>query len=354
MKSTLKKLLSNENKQKLKDTHRQLDEKLVNVFKKSRIGSSFYYFALSRKFDREHQAVLNGRAAYVDSLNSIDDSSVLLRRNTHRLEKGLIMRPRREVFAKDYILETVECYKKCLNANICSQELDWAHDVLTDYFAAVNTSEPTLAGAHEVFRQCNAREYQRQVPYTRLNLQKSDVSFEQLKALAVQRRSVRWYQDKPVELEKIEQAVEVATLAPSACNRQPFEFHTVIDQDFATNVAKCAMGTAGFADNIPALITVVGDLSAYPQEKDRHVIYIDGALASMQLMMALETLGLSSCPINWPDIEFYEKKLDKRLKLKSHQRPIMMIAVGYADDEGAIPFSQKKSPNKLIKLITSN
>jgi len=31
-------------------------------------------------------------------------------------------------------------------------------------------------------------------------------------------------------------------------------------------------------------------------------------LAAMQLMLAFETLGLSTCSINWPDIEIAEKK----------------------------------------------
>jgi hypothetical protein len=57
----------------------------------------------------------------------------------------------------------------------------------------------------------------------------------------------------------------------------------------ASEVAATAMGTAGFSNNIPALIAVVGDLSAYPAERDRHVIYIDGGLATMQLMLAFET-----------------------------------------------------------------
>ena len=36
------------------------------------------------------------------------------------------------------------------------------------------------------------------------------------------RRSVRKYQDKPVEREKINACLEAARLAPSACNSQPW------------------------------------------------------------------------------------------------------------------------------------
>jgi nitroreductase len=103
------------------------------------------------------------------------------------------------------------------------------------------------------------------------------------------------------------------------------------------------MGTAGFASNLPALAVVVGDLSAFPLERDRHVIYIDGSLAAMQFMLALETLGLASCPINWPDIDAREAAMAKHLGLKPYERVVMLIGFGYAKDDGLIPFSRKRS-----------
>ena len=96
-------------------------------------------------------------------------------------------------------------------------------------------------------------------------------------------------------------------------------------------------------------MVVVGDLSAYPYERDRHLIYVDASLASMQLMLALETLGLSSCPINWPDIEVMERGMAEVLDLSFHERPIMLISVGYPDPRGNIPFSQKKSSDSMIR-----
>lgn len=71
----------------------------------------------------------------------------------------------------------------------------------------------------------------------------------------------------------------------------------------------------------------------------------------MQLMLALETMGLSSCPINWPDIEICERKIARKLNLPKHLRPVMLISVGYGQESGKIPFSQKKSAKILIKEV---
>ncbi len=354
MKSLLRKLLPQKSILKLKNAVSSFDSVIYPMFAKNSFLSSVYYCFFSTQFRREHQSVLQGRAKYQQSLNAIEQSSVLLRRNTHRLEKGLIMQPRREVFAKAYILETVQCYRKCVNSqSICREELKWAQDVLIKYFAVVGSS-PEIDKARDIFSPINLPGDNSEtdfLPYQHQDRQQSDISQQQLYQLFKQRRSVRWYQQKPVDIELISQAVDMASQAPSACNRQPFQFFTITNMDKASDIASIAMGTTGFADNIPALLVVVGDLSAYPAERDRHVIYIDGGLASMQLMLALETLGLSSCPINWPDIEICEQKISKKLKLPKYLRPIMLISVGYGQASGQIPFSQKKSAKTLLKEV---
>jgi nitroreductase len=97
------------------------------------------------------------------------------------------------------------------------------------------------------------------------------------------------------------------------------------------------------------LVVLLGDLGCYPEERDRHVPYIDASLAAMQFMLALETLGLASCPINWPDIEGRERVMDRELALPRHLRPVMLIALGYPDPAGGVPFSAKKSSELLLR-----
>ena len=67
----------------------------------------------------------------------------------------------------------------------------------------------------------------------------------------------------------------------------------------------------------------------------------------MPFMMALETQGLSSSVINWPDFEPLELKMQKTIGLDPADRVVMLIAVGYPDPDGVIPYSQKKSLDTL-------
>lgn len=355
MKSILRKLLPSTLIKKLKLSVESFDQIIYPFFTENAFLSSVYFCFFSTQFRREHQSVLKGRLQYQNSLHDIKLSSVLLRRNTHRLEKGLIMQPCRKVFAEAYIEETIECFAKCLlSEELCAEELKWAQDVLVKYFD-ITQSSVVLDSARQRFESLTLKSFdcaEQSLPYQHQQRVKSNISQEALHNLFKQRRSVRWYEQKPVEISAISQAIEMASQAPSACNRQPFQFYTITDMDKASEIASIAMGTTGFSDNIPALIVVVGDLSAYPAERDRHIIYIDGGLASMQLMLAFETLGLSSCPINWPDIEICEKKIERKLGLPSHLRPIMLISVGYGQSTGQIPFSQKKKTNILMKEVS--
>ena len=313
------------------------------------------YYLFSQKFAREHQAVLKGRLAFRYQQGLQGSSHTLLRRNIHRIEKGLIMRPRKPVFAVDYIEQTIEAFTAAVNNQAhCTDELSWACDVLTAYFKTCDYEAESWLALKDKFEQLSARVTEARgndVPYAFASKVNAGLSIEQFESLCVQRRSVRWFKEQSVDMTLIEQAVKCAALAPSACNRQPFSFYIANDPMLAKELVAIPMGTKGFSQNVPCTIVVSADLACYPTERDRHLIYIDSALASMQLMLALETLGLSSCPINWPDIEPLERKMAECLDLPVSKRPIMLIAVGYALEDGQIPFSQKKSPAQLIHKV---
>lgn len=361
MKKLLRKLLGTRAKKSIADTITWFDLKLVKLCATHGRMASVYYLVFSRRFDREHLAVLQGRLSYARSLKKMGQSSPLLRRNVHRLEKGLIMRPRRSVFAESFILETVRCFKAAqVTPGFSESELRWARDVLDQYFGVVGSS-PIVEAARTDYEvdgpatraQALAAEKSFS-PYPASLLPDSDITFDELFALFTRRRSTRWYQDKSVPETIIHRAVAAASLAPSACNRQPFRFVVANDRNAATRIAECAGGAAGFADQLPALIVVVGDLSAYPFERDRHLIYVDASLASMQLMLAAETLGLATCPINWPDVDRAETCLQRNLPLPPHERVIMLIAIGFAEASGGIPYSKKKDVGSLIQMLASN
>ncbi|WP_405294433.1 nitroreductase family protein [Algibacter sp. Ld11] len=327
-----------------------------SLFTSTGFLSSLYYLLFSSTFRREHQAVLVGKVNHLKELNKNKASIFTLIRNTHRIEKGLLMRPRREIFALNFISETIDVFEKVWEKDKMqtNNQFKWFHDVLQSYFE--------LAGKHPIIDEQAKKFYKvihqesiknnsgkESIPYFREDSKKPNISYEDFYKLTKYRRSVRWFLNKKVPHELVDKAILAANQSPSACNRQPFEYRIIDDPELLKTIVGLPMGVKGYSDGIPMLIVAVGNLDAYFYEGDRHVIYIDASLANMTLIFALETLGLGSCAINWPDVEHLEQKMAKFLNLKKHQRAIMCLAVGYPDPEGKVAYSEKKSLDYIRK-----
>lgn len=324
----------------------RLDRWLVRRGARSRFWSALYYAWWSDAYAREQTANLAGRVAYARSFNRPAGSMALLRRNTHRLEKGLLMRPRRVPFALQYISETVDAYGAAARGGVDCAELEWAGDVLREYFR-VHAGEVVVGPLQARFLASAGTDREaatpRRIPYRRDCSSPLRVDYDGLRQLAWHRRSVRWFQPRPVPRTDIDRALEIAALSPSACNRQPFEFRIFDDPALVRQVIEIPGGTAGYAHNVPAVAVIIGPQRHYFSERDRHLIYIDAALAAMSFLLALEVQGISSCCINWPDIAGPERRMAELLKLQPDERPVMLVAFGYPDPEGLVANSTKKS-----------
>lgn len=329
---------------------------LLGMGGSTRVGATLYSVPGFMTFNREQFAVLSGRRAYYRNLRRHRSSHVELRRNVHRLEKGILMRPRRDAFARDYILETVDFYAFAVRRDPGAPDQDaterqWAHDVLSEYFAIITVADPVVDRARATFAALPHPATVGTIkPYEHGSISDSGVTYDQMLALATQRRSVRWFLDKPVERDLIDKALMVGRQSPTACNRLPYEFLVFDDPVMVQKVAALPFGAAGYAHQIPTIIVVKGRLDSFFSPRDRHGIYIDASLAAMAFILGLETLGLSCSVINWPDFEPLEHKMQKALRLATHERVVMLIAVGYADPTGLVAFSQKKDLDVLRKF----
>ncbi|MCL2594619.1 MAG: nitroreductase family protein [Promicromonosporaceae bacterium] len=333
---------------------------VLEGFGSSRIGATLYSIPGLATFNREQYAILAGRRAYYRSLGKTRATSPELRRNIHRLEKGILMEPRKPVFARDYIAETVEFYAAATSvvepAEATAEktdpvELRWAFDVLTEYFSLIVEPDAIVDRARATFAALPTPELveidRATVPYKHTEIKPSGVKYDDLLALATQRRSVRWFEDRPVPRELIDQALIVGREAPTACNRLPYEFLVFDEPELVRKVAAIPFGAGGYDHQIPAIVVVKGRFDSYFSPRDRHLPYIDASLASMGFMLALETLDLSSSVINWPDFEPLEIKMAKTLGLKPYERVVFLIAVGYPRPDALIASSPKKSLNVL-------
>lgn len=335
----------------IRKNYRKLQERvLAPLCARAAWSSALYYGLFSERFRREAQAVLLARRQHASGSSESYARVARLRRGVHRLEKGLSMPNPKPVFARDYIGGVVSDYVGELGAaRMDADSLRWCREVLELFFRRVTTPDAEIDGARALFSAAPsgakgvAAGAGSSVPYARRDAVASSVGYEEFFALCRRRRSVRQFLPRAVDRALVDRAILAALQAPSACNRQPFEFRCYDEAGRRSRLATLPPGASGFSADVPLVVAVIGDVSAYAEERDRHLIYIDGSLAAMQFMLALETLGLSSCSVNWPDIAEKDEELARELALPPYQRCVMFIMVGHADPDGMIPFSQKKS-----------
>ncbi len=321
--------------------------KVARSIKDSSLGKGIYYLFVTMRFKDESIAVFTGIKTYQARVSTGNIST--LRRNIHRIEKGLITPNPKPYFAETYILETVNHFRKIEAAGTEQSTVRWAFGILSQYFQTVQHTSK-IKQAYDQFLQSQlASQPAKHRTFFSEERATDVVSYEDFLKLNIKRRSVRYYLQKNVPRDLVEQAMTAALQAPSACNRQPFTFRIIDNPELLKTAVRLPIGTESFADNIPMIAFVVGDLSYYFDVRDKHVIYIDGSLAAMNFVLALETLGLSSCMINWGDIPERNRALRNCLKLNVWERCVMAISIGYADPKGGIPSSVKKLPANVIK-----
>lgn len=271
------------------------------------------------------------------------------RRSIHRIEKGLIYKNRKDVFAEDYIGTTVTLYLKGRKGNQFDENtLKWGESVLNKYFESVKKTEvvqkayAAYSGEEPMFKEPDW------CPYDSSERRKSNITYEQLLDLSYRRRSIRFFRKQAVEHEVVERAVRIAAQSPSACNRQPFTYLFFNDPEIAKRISKIPGGVSGY--ELYNVIVVLGDYSAYFNVRDVNAPIIDASLANMSLLYALEVLGVGTVCINWPNLPDRENKIREVLDIEDSEFVIMLIGLGYPTDTGGVPFSGKRSQNNLLQI----
>jgi len=157
---------------------------------------------------------------------------------------------------------------------------------------------------------------------------------------AIARRySVRDYQDKAVEREKILQIVEAARLAPSTSNVQPWRFIVVEDPRLRDVLVEKGMGMAipnRWAKEAPVIIVICAHLDWIVHRlgarvADLQYYLLDIGIAGEHMVLAATELGLGTCWIGW----FRAKAIRKILNIPRGWKVVALLTLGYPREEDA-------------------
>ncbi|MBQ9625067.1 MAG: nitroreductase family protein [Clostridia bacterium] len=144
------------------------------------------------------------------------------------------------------------------------------------------------------------------------------------------RVSIRKFQDKAVEKEKIEEILKAAMAAPSAANRQPWEFYVVTDDKKKQQLAETS------AYSKPAAKAPVVIVTCYNTTVMRFPEFnlVDLGAATENILLEATSLGLGSCWLAVAPDDKRMKLVEEALEINPEEmHAFAMVAIGYSDEE---------------------
>ncbi|MFT4260870.1 MAG: nitroreductase family protein [Candidatus Woesearchaeota archaeon] len=145
------------------------------------------------------------------------------------------------------------------------------------------------------------------------------------------RRSVRDFNSKPVEFEKLTMILEAAAHAPSAGDLKDFKFLVVTDKALIKQIAENSQHQYWMA-KAPMFIMVLSDFGQtkelYKERGERLYSVQNSAAAIQNILLSAHSMGLSSCWVG----SFDENKIKVLLGIPDNVRPQAIIPIGYSDE----------------------
>lgn len=144
------------------------------------------------------------------------------------------------------------------------------------------------------------------------------------------RASVRAYQDRAVETDKIQKMLRAGMAAPSARNKQPWHFIVLTEKTLLQHLAEITPN-AGMAAQAPLAIVVCGDMDKALEGVARDFWIQDASAATENILLAAHAMGLGAVWTGtYPDSTRCAA-VKEFLHLPQQVMPLCTIVLGYPD-----------------------
>jgi nitroreductase len=209
-------------------------------------------------------------------------------------------------------------------------------------------------------------------PQEEATMEQSAQAFYQQMA---KRRSVRDFSDRPIPQSVLENAILAAGSAPSGANMQPWYFAVVQDPAIKKKIREAAeieerelyenrasdewldalapLGTDAqkpFLETAPALIAIFLKKVTIDDEGVKHKNYYTSesvGIATGMLITALHQAGLGTLTHTPSPMKFLTEILER----PSHERPFLLLVVGYPEEGAMVPDIQRLPLDKISTFL---
>ncbi|WP_044936441.1 nitroreductase family protein [Pseudobutyrivibrio sp. LB2011] len=273
----------------------------------------------------------------------------VIRRLTHIVEKGLSMNEYTYGSGKDAFIQLCNVLKsyylkygtinKDYKSGLCvlRQYLD-KNKGKNEYDVKLETIFNSLEG--EANDESGVEEYE--------NLGDKDYEKMTFEELVKSRHSIRHFSDTKVNLEKVYEAIDIASYSPSACNRRGWKSYIVSNELKKTEILKCQNGNKGFGNEIKVIIVITYDLKYCNINRELFHGYIEGGMFALSVLYSLHAKGFASIPLSASLTIEQEDKLRNIIEMGDSEILISIIGIGNYPDKVKVTKSNRIN---IIKKI---
>jgi nitroreductase len=136
------------------------------------------------------------------------------------------------------------------------------------------------------------------------------------------RKSVRDYQDKIVEEEKLEKIIEAARLAPSWANKQCTRYIVIKEKK---TIQELASTFIGWIKKAPIVIAACANPKDSGTHNNMDYYLVDVGISMEHLVLGATDQGLGTCWIGG----FDEAKVNKTLQIPENIKVVALTPLGY-------------------------
>lgn len=157
------------------------------------------------------------------------------------------------------------------------------------------------------------------------------------------RRSVRTFQTKEVEKEKIELMLRAAMQAPSARNQQPWHFLVISKRETLTKLSEISPYNKMLKEAPLAIILLIDKESII--SPGMHIQDMSAAMENM--MLEARSLGLGTCWMGTYPREDRMGAVIEVFNLPEKYEPFAICAIGYPKDADAFKFIDRYNASRV-------
>lgn len=270
----------------------------------------------------------------------------------HRLEKGMALPSPRHGFGRDVVLRLIRSVSRYESRYGSAEVTHFARGALLGYRRFNDgklSPEVELAIVELLSSNAGAQSAGGVDALTRNSLFPfdSDAAQQFLRS----RRSVRQFDGRPVPEELLERAARIAQQAPSVCNRQSARLFASNQRERMDEMLRFQNGNRGFGDRLGAVIVVASDMRAFTSMGERNQCWIDGGIFAMSMALALHSLHIGACMLNWSVEPDRDRALRRCLGIADHYAIITMMGAGHVAEDLMVAASPRRSTGGIIRFV---